>query len=564
MVLMPVAVKLRVAAGVLLGMALVGAPLHIFGIGPWGVLASATLALALGYLVWCIWPRFTWPIPARLLHTLARDEGVALSFDDGPTPGVTEALLDLLRAHGQKATFFLLVHKARKQPELVRRMIAEGHTVGLHGEDHARPFFRSAGELHASLARAKAELEAIAGVPVTLYRPSHGWKTVALVRAVARAGLTMCFWDAGVWDTDAPPLPLLVARLDTVRAIGAKVVVLHDGRGDEPGAPAHAPVLLEALGRWLPSLSEAPPPAPRRAFLSIAFGLAVTGLLVWTLRQIDLAALRASIARIPGLSLLTLAGAAAAATALQGLRFRLLLPAGLSLLEHIGLTFALHTGNILLPFRGGELVRPLYLLRHDQRLPLRTILGFCVADKAIEILCLVPFVLWACHVFATDARFASLSRVAWPAGAIAVAAVLALGLHQLRRAAREPGFSAASAMAPLGLSLGVSLLVWAANWLIFYCVVPDPRLALALLVGVNASLALPGLPAGFGSYEAAFVWVGALGGWPQDRLLAAALTSHAVQIVVTLVVGVPLLTLRGWPSRDSLSDGARAAATTAR
>jgi peptidoglycan/xylan/chitin deacetylase (PgdA/CDA1 family)/uncharacterized membrane protein YbhN (UPF0104 family) len=576
MAIVPVAVKVRVALAVTAGAVASAAPLALgraLAHPAAGAVTSGMLLLALAYVGWCWWPRWRWPIPRRLLASLDGD-AVTLSFDDGPTPGVTGELLDLLRASGRRATFFVLTAKARAHAPLIRRIVDEGHRLGLHGEDHRSPFFRSARDLAQSLSRARAELEAIAGAPVTLYRPSHGHKTVALVRAVAQAGLELCFWDVGVWDTDAPPVEVLLGRLDQVRArAGRTVLLLHDGRGDEPGVPAHAPVMLESLRRWLPTLSageesstEASPgpgpgslqyplPAADRSALSILFGVVVSGLFVWTLRALDLGALRAAIAHIPVENLLLAAAAALAATVLQGLRFRLLFPAGSSPLRHIGLTFALHTGNILLPFRGGELLRPLYLKRQDPRLPVRALIGYTIADKAIEIVCLVPFLLYACHVFATDERFASLRRFAWPVGLGAAAVLCVVAIHQLRRA------GTASAILPLAGSLALSLGVWAMNWLIFYSVVPDARLSLALIVGVNASLALPGLPAGLGTYEAAFVWVGAMGGWSGERLLAAAIASHAVQILGTLAIGVPLITRWGWPGRGAI---ARAAEATAR
>ena len=63
---------------------------------------------------------------------------VALTYDDGPDPENTPAVLDALAAFGATATFFVLADRAEKHPELLRRIVAEGHDVGLHGEDHTR------------------------------------------------------------------------------------------------------------------------------------------------------------------------------------------------------------------------------------------------------------------------------------------------------------------------------------------------------------------------------------------------------------------------------------------
>lgn len=94
---------------------------------------------------------------------------LAISFDDGPTPELTDRILDELARSGRKDLFFVLVAKARLAPQLIERMVREGHFVGLHGEDHHLPFFRSARYLTHRLSRARADLEKIAGRPIALY-----------------------------------------------------------------------------------------------------------------------------------------------------------------------------------------------------------------------------------------------------------------------------------------------------------------------------------------------------------------------------------------------------------
>jgi peptidoglycan/xylan/chitin deacetylase (PgdA/CDA1 family)/uncharacterized membrane protein YbhN (UPF0104 family) len=543
----PVRVKLRVAVIVAIAIAVTSAPALFVRPITLGAILSAAIALALAYVAWILWPRFTWPIPARLLRSLADGDGppVRLSFDDGPTP-LTAELLDLLKAHDVRATFFLLTAKARRLPELVARMRSEGHQIGLHGEDHRTAWFRSARELTDSLTRAKVELEQLVGAPVTLYRPSHGWKTISLVRATAAAGLELCFWHDGVWDTDAPPPSLLAARLDAVRerADRPRVVVLHDGLNDAPEPPPHGRALLDALAEWLPSLRQPAPLAPsRKSLLTFLPGVIVTVLAAWLLRSLDLRGVASAIRQTPPGALALLALATLSATVLQGARFRLLLPAGLSTLRHIGLTFALHAGNILLPLRGGSLLRPLYLARWRNEVSLPAAIGAQAADKAIEVLCLVPFLIAASRTFASDERLGTLRHLALPLALTAGALAAAFAIWRLRqRGARE--------LPALGAAIVLSLAMWGANWLIFRCVLPDGNIALAVLVGVNVSLALPSLPAGLGTYEAAFIAVGGLSGWPADRLLAAALLSHVVQIVATLAIGLPLLATWGWPTKN--------------
>jgi peptidoglycan/xylan/chitin deacetylase (PgdA/CDA1 family) len=254
----PGIVKVRAA---LIGAGCVGLlalPWLLFaGSPPIAAATQGVLALLGLYILWCYWPDWTLGISRRHLASLPLPPGqrLRLTFDDGPTAGLTERILDLLQEHGIKASFFVLVQKARAHPALIRRIIAEGHILGLHGADHRPPFFRSAAELQHSLVHARVELERIAGRPIDLYRPSHGWKTLALIAAARAAKLRLCFWDRGVWDTDAPPGPVLEGRLHQVmRAARAEVpvILLHDGLDDFLDVPPHAGALLGALQRWLP------------------------------------------------------------------------------------------------------------------------------------------------------------------------------------------------------------------------------------------------------------------------------------------------------------------------
>jgi uncharacterized membrane protein YbhN (UPF0104 family) len=238
------------------------------------------------------------------------------------------------------------------------------------------------------------------------------------------------------------------------------------------------------------------------------------------------------------------------ATVFQALRFYFLYPGGLGPVRHVALNFALQAGNVLLPMRSGELVRPFYMKRWNRTLPVKELLTWSVVDKIAEVIAIVPLALAACVVFANDPRFSLLSRWVWPvAGAIGAIAVVVF-VVQKRRGVGAPVVTAVGTRLGVGgalLSVASSLIGWTFNLWIFYLVVMDMRLALALLVAVNLAAAIPGLPAGLGAFEAAFVWVGRLGGLSSEQALALALVSHIAQIVGTLVIGVPILMIWGWP-----------------
>jgi peptidoglycan/xylan/chitin deacetylase (PgdA/CDA1 family) len=156
----------------------------------------------------------------------------AITFDDGPTTA-TSQVLDILAAEGVPATFFVLGHNVERHPDLVSRAHSEGHAIGVHGMDHRK--LAGAGE-SAILTQITGVARALATAGVTpapVYRTPHGWKSPGVFAAVRRRGLTLWAWSRGVWDTDGPS-PHLIVRRATRFARSGMVLLLHDGRGDDP------------------------------------------------------------------------------------------------------------------------------------------------------------------------------------------------------------------------------------------------------------------------------------------------------------------------------------------
>jgi peptidoglycan/xylan/chitin deacetylase (PgdA/CDA1 family) len=122
-----------------------------------------------------------------------------LTFDDGPHPEVTPAVLDALAESNVTATFFLLADPAKRYPEVVRETIARGHEIGLHGRTHLRLSTASWSAIKDEISKAHAELEELAGRPVKFFRPpygAHGVRSLAVTRA---RGMKTILWSA---DTD--------------------------------------------------------------------------------------------------------------------------------------------------------------------------------------------------------------------------------------------------------------------------------------------------------------------------------------------------------------------------
>ena len=133
---------------------------------------------------------------ARLLGTVVgvrtAAQAAALTFDDGPDPGSTPALLDLLARHGARGTFFLVGKRAAKHPGLATRLLAEGHAVGNHSWDHPALPRLPAAAVAAQLRRAAP---VIGGPPPRLMRPPYGDQSLASYLVARRLGYTVVTWS---------------------------------------------------------------------------------------------------------------------------------------------------------------------------------------------------------------------------------------------------------------------------------------------------------------------------------------------------------------------------------
>ncbi len=190
-------------------------------------LVSVLLLIAV-YLAWIYLPDVDLPSRRRGIAGRGR---VALTFDDGPNGADTARILDVLALHGARATFFCVGRAALAQPELVRRMTDEGHTVGNHTLEHRRLAWLSPSQVVRQIVAAQQAIVS-AGAPTPIwFRAPHGFKSPFLSRALRRSGLRLVAWTHGVWDT-ARPGAAEIARRVIARLDDGDILLLHDGGGD--------------------------------------------------------------------------------------------------------------------------------------------------------------------------------------------------------------------------------------------------------------------------------------------------------------------------------------------
>jgi peptidoglycan-N-acetylglucosamine deacetylase len=173
---------------------------------------------------------------ARPQRRLGRNENaVALTFDDGPDEEYTPRVLDVLADHGVRATFFLVGRRARNHPDLVRRILSDGHAVGSHTWSHPLPWTIGGLATLREYRAGRRAVEDVAGHDVPLFRPPKGYVTGRIALAAVAARLETWLWtlDPEDWRPRVTP-DQLVDRLEGLTA--GDVVLLHDGLED-PLAP---------------------------------------------------------------------------------------------------------------------------------------------------------------------------------------------------------------------------------------------------------------------------------------------------------------------------------------
>jgi peptidoglycan-N-acetylglucosamine deacetylase len=173
------------------------------------------------------------PVGARAL---------ALTFDDGPDPEYTPAVLRLLAELDIKATFFLIGRNVVQHPDLVRRIASEGHALGGHTFDHREIVSLAPPELAREMETCRSAIQDAAKVDTRLFRPPRGRMSLASVRRVTALGYRTVHWTRTYSDYQRDGTAALTRRMMEQAAQPRDIVLLHD----------HNPHTIEALATAVP------------------------------------------------------------------------------------------------------------------------------------------------------------------------------------------------------------------------------------------------------------------------------------------------------------------------
>jgi peptidoglycan/xylan/chitin deacetylase (PgdA/CDA1 family) len=178
--------------------------------------------------------------------------GPLLTFDDGPHPQGTPAVLDRLAAAGRTAVFFLVGEQVRRDPGLAREVAARGHEIAVHGDRHRNLLRVTPRAFAGDLDRACATIAGATGVPPVRYRPPYGILSAATLPIVRAHHLDPLLWTHWGRDWSRRQTPAGVAGLVLDGLGPGDVVLLHDSdaysdRGSWRTTAAALDLILPAL-----------------------------------------------------------------------------------------------------------------------------------------------------------------------------------------------------------------------------------------------------------------------------------------------------------------------------
>nr|WP_232834328.1 polysaccharide deacetylase family protein [Rhodoferax ferrireducens] len=213
----------------------------------WRWALAALVANHLVLMLVGLWPRSQWMGPnwTRLPATAAARHEIALTIDDGPDPGVTPQVLELLARHGVRATFFVIGAQAERHPELCRDIVRAGHAVENHTQRHRHNFaLMGLKGITQELQAAQATLTAITGQRPLFFRAPAGFRNPFLDPVLSRLGLQLVSWSVRGFDTRVGDAGQVTAKLLAGLRPGA-ILLLHDGNAARTATSQ--PVILEVL-----------------------------------------------------------------------------------------------------------------------------------------------------------------------------------------------------------------------------------------------------------------------------------------------------------------------------
>jgi peptidoglycan/xylan/chitin deacetylase (PgdA/CDA1 family) len=191
----------------------------------------------------------------RLPRRVSDRDGVAITFDDGPHPQGTIAVMEALLRARARATFFLVGEQVERNRSLAAEIVAAGHSVAVHGHRHRNQLRLTPRQFAADLKRGVATISDSTGVLPAVYRPPYGVFSVAGLGIVRRSGLRSLLWSRWGHDWRARTTAAAIAAEVSSGLSGGEVLLLHDA--DHYSAPGSWKRTAAALPEVLAAIEAA-------------------------------------------------------------------------------------------------------------------------------------------------------------------------------------------------------------------------------------------------------------------------------------------------------------------
>ncbi|WP_335965171.1 polysaccharide deacetylase family protein [Galbibacter sp. PAP.153] len=200
---------------------------YIIGSTPWtiGVIAICWLLLT---VIGSFHVRWNYHINHYNKNGLTKRDIVSITFDDGPNPDFTPQIISILKKYKAKATFFCVGEQVKKHPEILKKIISEGHTIGNHTYSHAKNFgFFSTNKVVDELNRTNTIVKEITGLNMKMYRPVYGVTNPHIKKALKTTKHHPVGWSIRSLDTTGISSNAVYSRI-TTRINKGDIILLHD------------------------------------------------------------------------------------------------------------------------------------------------------------------------------------------------------------------------------------------------------------------------------------------------------------------------------------------------
>ena len=193
------------------------------------ILIALALLVALATAGWMASKSATWQWTGEIIHKIETDRKVvALTFDDGPSPDETDEVLQILKDHDIKATFYLNGDQMALHGQLAPKIVKAGHELGNHGYTHRRMALRTPNDLRVELTRTNEAIRSAGYEGEITFRPPFGQKLVSLPKVLKEMGMINVMWSVDPMSSGNWSAPASVLTEFTLEKTGpGDIILLH-------------------------------------------------------------------------------------------------------------------------------------------------------------------------------------------------------------------------------------------------------------------------------------------------------------------------------------------------